>query len=207
MWERIFEAFSAPAKTLRQAAEKELWKEGLFIVAVVAILNGLSEMVAPGYIDALQYLEESLNLPIMGTPLTSPSFELFSSLFGGLLGWLVVGAVFFFVAKIFKGQGSFVGMLASLGYANCPYLIGAPLAAITSVAGSFGAILSGVIGFAVGIWVLVLNIIAIRESQQISTGAAAATYFIPIILFILLLVLLGVLIAITIFTTTPLMYP
>ncbi|MGI6405275.1 MAG: hypothetical protein ACOX2E_02105 [Syntrophaceticus sp.] len=34
-------------------------------------------------------------------------------------------------------------MLASLGYANCPYFIGAPLAAITSVAGSFGTTLSG----------------------------------------------------------------
>ncbi|HBI26628.1 MAG TPA: hypothetical protein DDY25_02710, partial [Peptococcaceae bacterium] len=84
MWERIFEAFSAPAKTLRQAAEKGLWKEGLFIVAVVAILNRLSEMVTPGYLEALQYLEESFDFPITGTTLTSPGFELFSSLFGGL---------------------------------------------------------------------------------------------------------------------------
>jgi hypothetical protein len=73
------------------------------------------------------------------------------------------------------------------------------------VAGSFGTTLSGIIGFAVGIWVLVLNIIAIRESQQISTGAAAATYFIPVILFIILLILLGVLIAMAIFTSAPLM--
>jgi hypothetical protein len=205
MWERIFGALSAPGKTLHKAAEMELWKEGLFIVAVVAILNGLSEMVAPGSLETLQYLEESLNFPLAETPLTSPGFGLFSSLFGGLLGWFVVGAVFFFVAKIFKGQGSFIGMLASLGYANCPYFIGAPLAAITSVAGSFGTTLSGIIGFAVGIWVLVLNIIAIRESQQISTGAAAATYFIPVILFIILLILLGVLIAMAIFTSAPLM--
>lgn len=202
MWERIFEAFSAPVNTLRQAAEKELWKEGLFIIAVVAILKGLSEMVAPGYPEALQYLEGSLSFPITETPLTSPGFGLFSSLFGGLLGWIIVGAIFFLVAKIFKGKGSFVGMLASLGYANCPYLIGAPLAAIASLFGSFGAILSGIISFAIGIWVLVLNIIAIRESQQISTGAAAATYFIPVILIIVLLIILGVLMAMAFFTST-----
>ena len=87
-------------------------------------------------------------------------------------------------------------MLAGLGYASTPYFIGAPLAALTSLAGAAGYILSGVIGFATGIWVLVLYIIAIRESQQISTGAAIATFFIPaVLLFILALILIGIIVA------------
>jgi hypothetical protein len=44
--------------------------------------------------------------------------------------------------------------------------------------------------------VLVLNIIAIKESQRISTGAAVATYFVPAILLgILILLLIGVIVA------------
>jgi len=41
-----------------------------------------------------------------------------------------------------------------------------------------------------------LYIIAIRESQQISTGAAIATFFIPaVLLFILALILIGIIVA------------
>ncbi|MEG3067759.1 MAG: hypothetical protein RQM95_05930 [Syntrophaceticus schinkii] len=68
--------------------------------------------------------------------------------------------------------------------------------ALASLAGAGGLIIGGVISFAVAIWVLVLNIIAIRESQQIGTGAAVATFLIPVVLlFILALILAGVIVA------------
>lgn len=196
MWERIFGALRAPGKTLNQVAEENLWKEGLLIILIVALLQGLSSIASAGNQDIFRYLEPFMEQPIMDPVQYSPIFIILSTLVGGLLGWVIMGAVFFLFAKLFKGRGTFSGMLAGLGYASTPYFIGAPLAALTSLAGAAGYILSGVIGFATGIWVLVLYIIAIRESQQISTGAAIATFFIPaVLLFILALILIGIIVA------------
>lgn len=61
--------------------------------------------------------------------------------------------------------------------------------------GIAGYFLSSVIGFATSIWVIVLQIIAIRESQQISTGGAVVTFIIPGILLFLIFLFFILLIA------------
>jgi hypothetical protein len=202
MWERIFGSLRTPGKTFAQVSEQKLWKEGLLIVAIAALLQGLSSIAAAGnegLLFYLDYLEQYLEMPA-GDSLSlltgSPASTIFSSLIGDLIGWVLMGAVFFLFAKLFKGQGTMSGMLGSLGYAASPYFIGAPLSALASLAGAAGYIISTVIGLATAIWVIVLQIIAIKESQRISTGAAVATYFVPAILLgILILLLIGVIVA------------
>ncbi len=199
MWERIFKTLAAPGETLHQVAEKNLWKEGLLLVLVIAILKGATQTAAVGNEEALIYLERYFgpsSVDSFSSFMYSPTYMIISSLFSELLGWVVLGAVFFLFAKLFKGHGSMSGMLAGLGYASCPYFLGVPLAALTSLAGNAGSIISGIISFAAAIWVLVLSIIAIRESQQIGTGAAVAVYFIPVVVLgIVFLLLIGFLIA------------
>ncbi|MGI6405274.1 MAG: hypothetical protein ACOX2E_02100 [Syntrophaceticus sp.] len=95
MWERIFGTISAPGKTLHQAAEKELWKEGLLIVAAIAILQGLCDIATAGSEDILPYLEQFSELPLAETMQLSPAFTFFSPIIGGLLGWFVVRSSFF----------------------------------------------------------------------------------------------------------------
>lgn len=196
MWERIFGALRTPKETLHQVAEQNLWKEGLLIIIVVAILQGLASIATAGNQEVLLQLEHLLDVPLTDSLQYNPVFMIFSSLFGRLIGWVIMGAVFFLFAKLFKGRGTLSGMLAGLGYAATPYFIGAPLAAITALAGVTGYILSTLIGIATGIWVLVLDIIAIRESQQVTTGAAIATFLIPgILLFILLVIVIAIILA------------
>ncbi|HHW05897.1 MAG TPA: hypothetical protein GXX32_08385, partial [Methanothermobacter sp.] len=115
----------------------------------------------------------------------SPIAAFFSSLSGDLISWVLGGLLFFLFAKLFKGQGTIPGMLAGLGYASTPFFLGAPLMAVTS-GGIASHLLSSAIGFATAIWVAVLQIIAIRESQQISTGGAIVTFIIPGILLFLI---------------------
>ena len=45
MWERILSAEST-WKTLNQVAEENLWKEGLLIILIVALLQGLSSIAS-----------------------------------------------------------------------------------------------------------------------------------------------------------------
>ncbi len=188
MWERIIGVIMSPGETLRQTAESELWKEGLIIILLTSVLKWLSQLAAPEQrlLGQLERLTGS-SVDQFSSALDSPIAAFFSSLSGDLISWVLGGLLFFLFAKLFKGQGTIPGMLAGLGYASTPFFLGAPLMAVTS-GGIAGYLLSSAIGFATAIWVAVLQIIAIRESQQISTGGAIVTFIIPGILLLLVLV-------------------
>ena len=188
MWERIIGVIMSPGETLRQTAESELWKEGLIIILLTSVLKWLSQLAAPEQrlLGQLERLTGS-SVDQFSSALDSPIAAFFSSLSGDLISWVLGGLLFFLFAKLFKGQGTIPGMLAGLGYASTPFFLGAPLMAVTS-GGIAGYLLSSAIGFATTIWVAVLQIIAIRESQQISTGGAIVTFIIPGILLLLVLV-------------------
>ena len=187
MWERIIGVIMSPRETLQQTAEAELWKEGLLIVLLVSLLKWLSKLAAPEQ-ELLGQLEKFTGSSVdqFSSAMDSPIAAFFSSLSGDLIFWVLGGLLFFLFAKLFNGKGTIPGLLAGLGYASTPYFLGAPLMAVTSLGGIAGYLLSSIIGFATTIWVIVLQIIAIRESQQISTGGAIVTFIIPGILLLLI---------------------
>ena len=195
MWECIIGVIISPGETLRQTAEAELWKEGLLIVLLVSLLKWLSKLAAPEQ-ELLGQLEKFTGSSVdqFSSAMDSPIAAFFSSLSGDLIFWVLGGLLFFLFAKIFNGKGTIPGMLAGLGYASTPFFLGAPLMAVIS-GGIAGYFLSSVIGFATSIWVIVLQIIAIRESQQISTGGAVVTFIIPGILLFLIFLFFILLIA------------
>ncbi len=187
MWDRIIGVIMSPRETLQQTAEAELWKEGLLIVLLVSVLKWLSKLAAPEQ-ELLGQLGKFTGESVdhFSSALDSPTAAFFSSLSGDLIFWVLGGLLFFLFAKLFNGKGTIPGLLAGLGYASTPYFLGAPLMAVTSLGGIAGYLLSSIIGFATTIWVIVLQIIAIRESQQISTGGAIVTFIIPGILLLLI---------------------
>lgn len=95
-----------------------------------------------------------------------------------LVGLFIITGLLYLVSLIFKGTGSFWGLFSALGFAQFPIFLNPVAAVIGKVGGTAAAVLSGLLSFAVVIWVLVLNIIALRESRTISTGASIGTYVI-----------------------------
>ncbi|MDH7577101.1 MAG: Yip1 family protein [Bacillota bacterium] len=209
MWEYITGALAAPVQTFRETAQKKWWRQGLLLVGGLALLRGLvgaataraNPPLPPGLETTPEFprfLEAALNL------LQSPLFMLIGSLLGGVLVWFLGGVIFFAIGKLFKGQGTLGGVLAGLGFAETPRLIEIPLTAVLSLLGAPGTILGGVASFGFRIWVLVLDVLAVRESLRLGTGAATAVVLIPIALVFIGLFLLGIILAVTaIFTTAP----
>lgn len=198
MWEYIPGTLTAPVQTLCTVAERKLWKEGLLVVVLLSLLQGVSLASTMSNENILPYLEG-----ITGTPgievtvavLQSPYFLTAAAFFLRALQWVLAGVLFHLLARLFKGQGTLGGVLAATAFAGSPDFIGIPLAALASLAGGL-AFLSGIVEFGTGIWTAVLGVIAIRENYRIGTGAAAAVFFIPfILLFIAALFLFGVLLA------------
>jgi len=198
MFDYITEVLLKPVPTLREVAAKRMWQQGLLVVLIICFLRGLvntalaREIILPPNLETLGLveLEEFLAL------IQSPAFQFSNSLLTGIFAWLSGGIVFFLIGKLFKGKGSFSGLLASLGFAKAPALIQIPLIAIFSLLGTFGKVLTGITSFGFTIWVIVLDIYAVRESLEMDTWKAIATVLIPaVLLFFGVLLLLAALAA------------
>ena len=108
----------------------------------------------------------------------------------GMLIVLAVGAGFTHLAAILLGgRGSYVGMICGLCFATFPLAFFAPLALLHAIPGVAGSFLyyTGFVGLL--LWIIVLQVFAIRQNYSFSTARAVGAYFIQGMLGTLLLML------------------
>ncbi|MFO7967006.1 MAG: Yip1 family protein [Archaeoglobaceae archaeon] len=121
----------------------------------------------------------------------SPTASLVLGVVGGVLGWVIIAGVLHLVAKALGGRGTFEGMLLLMGFATLPNIFQAPAGLIAFFSGG----LSGLMIFfglmaLLGLWILALNVIAIREAQGFTTGKAIVTLILPIVILVILALVL-----------------
>lgn len=198
MWEYITGAITTPLETLRHVAQKEYWKEGLLLTAASGLIKGATAVVvsrsAPSPLSELS----ASGLPFLETVRTllqSPAYIMANSLISSILFWFVAGVICFGLSRVFKGKGTLKGLLASLGFASAPNLLGSPLAAVFCLLGSAGLLLSSAISFLTSLWVLALEVFSIRESTEITTGAAVISTLIASFGFFCFLLVIGLLLS------------
>ena len=126
-------------------------------------------------------------------------FDDFELLQGPLQGFSIVGgpalaiaAVAFFTAicwimsRILGGKGSYGGLFAGFGFAYLPAIFTVPVTFIAFQLDDFGQALSGMIGFGMSVWTIVLAVFAIQANNNFSTGRAVAAVFIPLAIVLVL---------------------
>jgi hypothetical protein len=97
-----------------------------------------------------------------------------------LLALFVAAAVFHVAARVFRGQGSYWGLVCALAFAALPVAFFAPLSVLDVLLGLPGFILYCLGWVALIVWAFcVLGIIAIRENYSFSTRRAVVAYFSP----------------------------
>jgi len=117
----------------------------------------------------------------------SPAASMTLSVVVGFIGWVVTAGILHLVAKILGGKGVFTEMLVLMGFALLPNIFQAPIGLVVILSGGLtGAFLSMVLGGILAIWILILDIIAIREAHKFSTGRAIATLILPFAILIVL---------------------
>ncbi|MGH7446909.1 MAG: YIP1 family protein [Longimicrobiales bacterium] len=108
----------------------------------------------------------------------------FSGLIAALVGWAIWAGVTYLIGdKLLGGTATWGELLRTLGFAQAPGVLfvlgGIPL-------------LGAIVGFAVGLWILVTGVVAIRQALDFGTGRAIATALLGFIPYALLAVLLRV---------------
>jgi hypothetical protein len=96
-----------------------------------------------------------------------------------VVGLAIGSGILFLLSRAFQGQGTYIQLFRGLGFATAPQALG------------LIPILGGIVG---GIWSLILAIRAVKETQQVTDGAAMAIVLIPaaiigVLVFLLLVVL------------------
>jgi len=106
---------------------------------------------------------------------------------GQIIGWLIwAGVTYLIGTKIFAGTATWGEMLRTLGFAQSPGVL-----YLLAILPFFG----GMIRFAIGIWMLVAGVIAVRQALDFTTGKAVLTVIIGWFVMIIPVMILGGLIA------------
>ena len=106
-----------------------------------------------------------------------------SGLIGQLVAWaLWAGLTYLVGTKLFGGTADWGELLRTLGFSQSPGVL---------YALGFLPLLGRPIRFAVGIWVLVAGVIAVRQALDVTTGKAVATVAVSLGILLIPVLLLG----------------
>jgi hypothetical protein len=192
--ENIFGTLCTPASTFRRMLEERTPVTIAAIVVLIAsICSGVGSILTqsavmsmftefPGFEPAAPGFEEMM---------FSPTASIILSVVGGFISWVVIAGILHVVAKVLGGKGAFTEMLVLMGFAMLPNIFQAPIGLVVILYGGLaGAFIAMGLGGILAIWVLILDVLAIREAHKFSTGRAIATFVLPIVVLIVLVFIL-----------------
>jgi len=191
--ENIFGTLFSPASTFKRMLEERTAVTTAAIVVLIAcICSGAGSILTQS-----AFMSMFAEFPGFEEMVFSPSASMTMSVVFGFILWVVIAGILHVVAKILGGKGAFTEMLVLMGFAMLPNIFLAPISLIAIFSGGLtGAFIAIGLGGILAIWILILDVLAIREAHKFSTGRAIATLVIP---FVVLMVLVFVLIIAAIF--------
>ncbi|HUZ01320.1 MAG TPA: YIP1 family protein [Thermomicrobiaceae bacterium] len=193
----------APVRTLREVVLADAWPQALALLlgsAALQTILGLGELV----VEVIAYPGRAAGPGVApwwvlgpASPLAAASGPL------GVLttvpaGWTAASLVYYLIALLLGGRGSFTGLWAAIGFANLPSLLFVPVAVVLWVATMLGptavvivGLLALMVAFPVASWSVALQVIAVREAMSLGTGRAALTVLVPVGVLLTLALLVG----------------
>ena len=137
-----------------------------------ATTQAVQVVIIVGVIGVISSLVQLLNTPAESGVEVSVSTNIATSVATAVLGWLLWAFLAYLLGTgVFGGTASYLQMLRAIGFAQSPSVISilsVPLVFIPAA----GAVLGGLLGLAAALWVLIVDVIATRQTLGISTGKA-----------------------------------
>ena len=150
-----------------------------------ATIQAVQAVIIIGVIGIISTLVQTLNTSAESAVATSAFTNVATSAATAVLGWLLWAFLAYLLGTaVFGGTASYVEMLRAIGFAQSPSVI-----SILSVPLVFvpiaGTVLGGLLGIAAALWVLIVDVIATRQTLGISTGKATIiTVIVTIVLVV-----------------------
>ena len=170
-----------PVPTMRTIVRRRPIGWALIVIIVIAIAQGITGAASldPSDFDNAEWVQG----PLQGFSIVGgPAFAIAGVAFFTAICWIM--------SRILGGRGSYGGLFAGFGFAYLPAVFTVPVTFMALQLDSFTQGLSGLVGFSIAVWTIVLSVFAIRENNNFSTGRAIAALFIPLAVFFILLLAL-----------------
>ena len=167
----IIGVFANPVPTLSGVVRRRPIANAFIVIIVLSIAAGLVQAVSIDP-DDLGDAEE-LAVWIQGiTILLAPAFGIgFMALITGVL-WLT--------SRILGGRGEYGALFVGVGFASAPSILQPIVGFLTIPLGDDAQSLTEFfVGLGVFVWMIILGVIVVRESNQFSTGRATAAVLMP----------------------------
>jgi len=166
-------------------------------VFVASLFTSFASLIAQAVVGAgqlgslRQFLppEFARELPVGGTPSIGFVTVICGTPFGALfavIGFAIGVALIQWIAKLFGGTGSFEKLAYSFSTITVPYSVVAGVLTLVGMIPIIG-ILTGLISFALIIYVIVLEVLAVKAVNGLDTGKAAGAVLLPGLVIALLL--------------------
>ncbi|MBC8520624.1 MAG: YIP1 family protein [Methanomicrobia archaeon] len=185
--ENIFGTLFSPASTFRRMLEERTTVTiAAIIVLIAGICSGAGSILMQNALMSL-----FAEFPGFEVVQLSPAASIILSVVSGFIGWVVIAGILHVVAKILGGKGVFTEMLVLMGFAALPNVFQAPIGLVVILSGGLtGAFIALGLSGILAIWILILDVLAIREAHKFSTGRAIATLVLPFVVLIVLVFML-----------------
>ena len=169
--ELIYGIFFSPVRTLRLlTGEPRLgWGVAIFIATYgfQSLMNYALGGKVPVNLGPVPALEQIANSWLkQGWVIGLPFLSIF---------WFLLASCYHSIAGLFKREGTIQGLLSGFGFASLPLLVNTLIEFLRHVT---------LLSFGVTVWLIVLQIIVLRENYKISTSKAVLIYLLPLIVFI-----------------------
>ena len=167
-----------PVPTMRTIVRQRPIGWALIVIIVITVAQGIAGAASldPADFDDAAWLQGPLQgFSIVGGPFLAIAVVAFFTAICWIMSWIL------------GGRGSYGGLFAGFGFAYLPAVFTVPVTFMALQLDSFGQGLSGMIGFGVAVWTIVLSVFAVQANNNFSTGRAIAALFIPLAVFFVLL--------------------
>lgn len=200
--DNLYGVIFTPSQTLNKIARSKLVGQGLIVLILSTLipliassgafadLNSIPGGLPPGFPTELMPLFNTLK------PFMLIIAAVMVVVFKPLVTFLFT-ALMHMISEFMGGGGSGKGLFAGFCFASFPSILMAPVNIINNFIDSD---ISGVFSLVFMIWVVILQITAVRENNGFSTGRAVLTYFLPWIIVLGILILM-IVVMISVFST------
>lgn len=174
----LYGVITRPVNTLNEIARHRPAGWAFLVYTGVVCLTALVSLYGGSISETLDEAMAGI-----GFRISAPLF-LFGTILLAVIALFVSTLLLTVIARLFGGKGGYWNLFSAYAFAGFPGIINVPVTFLVSFLGIFGSILGGIVSFAVSIWVLVLQVIAVRESHGLSTGMSILAYIIYIFILV-----------------------
>lgn len=182
----LFGIIVRPKETLYDIALEKPAGIAFLVYIVITMLNAVTSLYGNQAMDAIDEVMYDVGFYI------APAWLILAGIFFSIVSIFISTLLIHLFARLFGGRGGYWNLFSAYAFAAFPLIIGVPVTIFFGFLGLFGDILGGLVTFGLAIWVLVLEIIAIREAHGISTGMSILAYIIHLVILFVIPVAIAV---------------